>query len=773
LDGVLLFLKLSEISTELYNKFEFLCEKFDYDFPNIQNNLKRVNYKLKKLEKLTEQEILNISLDYFHNIRSEYKQFFNLILSFKDDILSKYKYLDSEILTVNNEISKLNQGIKQYPLKALELKEIINKRLKEKYGLEIKVDFLSDLIEIKDESWRNAIEGYLNTQRMYLVIAPEYFQDAYDIYKEIRHEKKIFEYRIIDCEKVFNDKKFICLNSLSEKIKSDNEYANAYIEFALGKVTMCFDDTKIRDHKISITESCMLYHGYTVGPINLKNYEIHYIGQNAIKQQIQSKKKLLLELTDFKEKIKTLYSSFNNLMAKEWFLTDDFIDTLVSDVYKCIKIKTNSSAKLVEIQNTLSKINMFYVDEMNEKIKLKEEDISAKTQKKEETNAFINEWKKEKEDAVESKLPDLKYKEKQASEKLLADYDKLFVDTKGEIRFSDEFKRLGDVEKIIINFSSTIKAKQGNVESTQKQLIDERSEFNRIHQYSYNISDTTNNEIFEKQLESIRDVELPKYKDNIKRAKDDAMEQFKSDFLYKLKSNIEVAYDKIEELNKAIRAVRFGNDTYRFEVKPNPDYMQYYDMITSSLLTSGNADLFGYEFSEKYNSIVENLFNNIICLSENISEKEKENIQRNIKIFSEYRTYLSFDLLSTDVTGVTQRLSKSINTKSGGETQTPFYIAVLASFAQLYKVKDTSDYGNTARLVIFDEAFNKMDSERITESVKLLRNFGLQAIVCAPPEEAADITPLADKTLLVYKDNNKSQVVEWTKEMSESLDGLQ
>ena len=93
-----------------------------------------------------------------------------------------------------------------------------------------------------------------------------------------------------------------------------------------------------------------------------------------------------------------------------------------------------------------------------------------------------------------------------------------------------------------------------------------------------------------------------------------------------------------------------------------------------------------------------------------------------------------------------------MSTKSGGESQTPFYVAVLASFAQLYKVNYTNEYGSTARIVIFDEAFNKIDGERIIESVKLLRKFGLQAIICSPPENAADIVPVSDKTLLVYKE---------------------
>lgn len=160
-----------------------------------------------------------------------------------------------------------------------------------------------------------------------------------------------------------------------------------------------------------------------------------------------------------------------------------------------------------------------------------------------------------------------------------------------------------------------------------------------------------------------------------------------------------------------------------------------------------------------------------ICDMLNSFDSNSEKSTQSVKMFSKYQTYLTFDLITTDSSGRREKLSKSINTKSGGETQTPFYIAVLASFARLYRTNDPKETGNTMRLVIFDEAFNKMDGERIIESIKLLRKFGLQAIICSPPEKASDIAPIADKTQLVYKEAigevYRSTVVEWTKEMSE------
>lgn len=193
-------------------------------------------------------------------------------------------------------------------------------------------------------------------------------------------------------------------------------------------------------------------------------------------------------------------------------------------------------------------------------------------------------------------------------------------------------------------------------------------------------------------------------------------------------------------------------------------------MIMSDLLDYGTVGLFGVEFEQRYQTTIDNLFMQILSLSEDDTGKTAQNVE----MFSQYKTYLTFTLLSTDSSGRTDNLSKSIFIKSGGETQTPFYIAVLASFAQLYRISDASDYGNTLRIVIFDEAFNKMDDDRIIESVRLLRKLELQAIVCTPPDKASDLQPVSDKTLLVHKEQvgkgYQSTVIEWSKEIGEKYE---
>ena len=106
--------------------------------------------------------------------------------------------------------------------------------------------------------------------------------------------------------------------------------------------------------------------------------------------------------------------------------------------------------------------------------------------------------------------------------------------------------------------------------------------------------------------------------------------------------------------------------------------------------------------------------------------------------------------------------SKVAREKSGGETQTPFYITVAASFMQLYR---NSIGGDSVGLVLMDEAFNNMDDERIQGVLSFMRSADLQLLISAPPEKIQYIGPAMDKVLLVLTDGNQSYVEDFSKEM--------
>lgn len=361
---------------------------------------------------------------------------------------------------------------------------------------------------------------------------------------------------------------------------------------------------------------------------------------------------------------------------------------------------------------------------------------------------------------TEEKIPDVRLQIQQKSSELSAAFDDEWKDDIGEPRYESEYAKRKSPEAIFEAFPRE-RNKAGNaVTRLREELVSRRTEYNHRFKMGFDVNSSDNAE-FDEALNTIRENTLPNYLSRIEDTKKKAMEEFQEDFLGKLFGNIRSVRREIDELNRAISSASFGDDTYRFTVDPSREYERFYRMITDDMLMSGGYNLMSESFNEKYRSELDELFS--IMTGDGRGDIDRSEHEKRIRLFTDYRTYLSFDIEVKSKSGEIQRLSRTIDKKSGGETQTPFYIAVLASFAQLYRI-GRDKRANTTRLIIFDEAFSKMDGERIEKSLLLLRKIGFQVILSTPTEKAGDIAPWVDRVLLVLRKGRQSQITVFGKE---------
>ena len=350
-------------------------------------------------------------------------------------------------------------------------------------------------------------------------------------------------------------------------------------------------------------------------------------------------------------------------------------------------------------------------------------------------------------------IPDTEAKIEARKSDLEKKYDPFFVQESGE----PLYRKLVQEGLAAVNIYTQYNVEYSSCQYRSTSLFNNvrklRSDYVVDYHLSYDVT-AEENDAFSHELEDMRDVKLPQYQVAIQDAYDKATKQFKDDFIAKLRTAIDSVETQISELNLALTESVFGNDSYSFTCKPNPLYRRYYDMIHDELILQMGED--ETAFIEKYSDVMNDLFRQIVDVGD--SGDKASALEANVTKFTDYRSYLEFDLIVKGKDGVEQRLSRMIKKKSGGETQTPFYIAVLASFAQLYRAREKGELGNSLRLIVFDEAFSKMDRGRIKESIRLLRKFGLQAIVSAPSDKVPDISELVDETLVVLHDKNTSCV---------------
>lgn len=491
-----------------------------------------------------------------------------------------------------------------------------------------------------------------------------------------------------------------------------------------------------------------------------------FIGRYAVSLRVS---RLEEELTQIEDQLR-YWNPIRQLLSqsKEPLFTHFFVQNTVAEKQKAYLRGMEIVNEVTDIDDQLSKLDLLWLDEQRRTIAALGDEIIALNKEKEEKGIQIGQYKERIRQLDYEVLPDHYQQLTYMEDRLQDEFPSKYQESIGLPRYQQELDRLKRADIVHKNFSSRLEQSVKEQDTARKKLFIARREYtDRFKPCSFRVEAMDNDE-FESERRLLEESELPKYREKINAARESAMEQFQNDFLAKLKSSIDQVQDQVKNLNRALRQAQFGTDSYQFRVERNPDYAEYYDMIMDPELMEGDVGLFARPFQDKYGQLIEKLFSQITTADDTqLNARKQSELQENIQRYTDFRTYLKFDLETTDQNGTKQLLSQTLNTKSGGETQTPFYIAVLASFAQLYRVNDTSSFGNTVRLAVFDEAFNKMDSDRIIESVRLLRRMGLQAIICTPPDKVSDIMPIADRTLLVNKDKYRMHILPFGKEIAQ------
>lgn len=214
------------------------------------------------------------------------------------------------------------------------------------------------------------------------------------------------------------------------------------------------------------------------------------------------------------------------------------------------------------------------------------------------------------------------------------------------------------------------------------------------------------------------------------------------------------AQSEFRELNKALKDITFSNERYEFIYMPSGHYRNYYDMIMDDFNVIQGESIFSGIFHETHKEVIDELFERLALNNESSSKTLAE--------FTDYRTYMDYDIKIIHSDGTFSYYSKVCEEKSGGETQTPFYVTVAASFVQLY----TNNIGGEATgLVMFDEAFNNMDDERISGVLEFMNRLPLQLIIAALPDKIQYIGPSMEETLLIMTDEKVSFVEKYCHEI--------
>ena len=734
---------------------------------------KRLNMLQEKLQAFLQKEVLIYEKYGFNKIKSlkesaesfrlnELKTLLPELLSFrkslKEQTAQELYRIEAEISTKNalkQEIEEILAGLKQnkhtYPPEVGALINLLKEKFREEVKKEVSPKILAELLEVKDERWQNAVEGYLNTQRFDIILPPEDFDRALAIYERYKKERRISRVGIVNTGRVKKYLGQIEKNSLAEEIASDNPYALAYAQFLTGRVIKCEHEGQLKLYPRSITPTCMVYQNHTARQIDFKVYEIPYIGSRAFLKQIEKREQELRELGQeldklYQEKFK-LTERQEELLGvqeekdREYALLEDRLTELLS--------LTEIEEKILELTKEKESIDIAGIKALEEslsKLNFEEKELEGEKGRVQGRIGMVTkelEYSAQEEQQLKVELSDA-LKE---FEEFCAHNPETVPD--GEKRFEEELKEKSP-RQIAQNFSSSLKSLETKINNLRADLTELRSKFNQKYAFGGSITgdDITD---FLNLYQKLAESELPDYKERMERAKNQAEEEFKSHFVHKLKESIEEARGVFRELNTALKGIKFGEDEYRFRCENAPEYKRYMELIDEvDKLTPGETTLFSGIIREKFKEVMDEMF-------EGFLHRDKE-AGEFLNRLTDYRNYLTYDIEILHGDGTTSHYSKVYGLKSGGETQTPFYVAIVASFVQLYRIHRGD---STIRLMLFDEAFNRMDADRVESSIRFMKRYGLQPIIAVPSDKLSLIAPHVETNLMVLRMGDQSFVEEF------------
>ena len=650
-----------------------------------------------------------------------------------------------ELAALYAEEKELAAGVLRHPEPSRELKEAV-----EKAGIPAAI--FADLLQVTDASWHDAVEGWLNTQRFNVLVPEADFQRALEIYHGLPARTAgvgLPNLAAIRDEEVHP-------GSLAEVVEALTPAARRYAAFLMGDVIRA-DIATLKQHERSITVDCMRYSSHTATRIREEVYRRWYIGREARERRLREVRE---GIDRHGRGIETLLATTREAQARIEIISRVLRQLpVIEELASADERLRAARGQAEEIDRQIASVDTSSFDALRTQIAAWTESIRAAEKTVGDLRERIGSLRSTVEALgvrLQGEEADRERRESalggflaghQADEAdLVGYYDERM---RGERRQADGHI---DIADMIRRYESSHAGLRTRLDKARTDLRSAKQRYNHDENEILGLEDDESRDYLQR-LSRYRETELPEYRDRISRARAEAEKQFREHFVSRLNEYLVEAEESFKEINHILETIRFGKDQYRFSIARNPEKQRLLSAISSAAeVRDLEGTLFSALKSDEERESIERLFTDV--LTHELDDPA-------VRELCDYRQYFVYDIRirhTDSLDGKTGKaleslLSRVLREKSGGETQTPYYVAIAASFFRFYK-----DAPGAIRLVLFDEAFSKMDDERIGTMIAFFRKLAMQVVTAVPTEKIESIAPHMDRTNLVVRRNTQAFV---------------
>lgn len=694
--------------------------------PQIEEDMQIPNESRQILENLAEKgaapfEKQSLFIEFGKRIKAVGERY----LADKVRLEDKKKECKNALSDIERDLKNLQAQKIIFPPDAENAKRIVQEEFDNR-SIKSEVRFFAELVEeIKDESWRKAVETFLGRKRYYLIVDDEYCGLALRILKE----KNLVNANVVLSDKI--PESSVEKDSAAEILEIKNKAARKYANYLLNGIHLCGGLEELHEHpKGGLMKDGMLAKSYAASLMKIKGV-VPCLGKNAIEMQLKLK---LREKERTAENLR-IYENQLNVLA-------DLLRLLENIEWKPEKYDFEAIEKISQLNGRLGQIadeieNLKNSPEMlrcMQEIDMAEKKVDAL----QETLSSIDRELGKNESSQKSNS--------QAIENLSSMIEKKSVEYNGLVQANLELeqemldtykKAVEQKQNCIVLDKKTVDKAESELQRSRDALCKNQIEYNKIAERDLTLIGVEFIPFYREEYRDIANAKLDEAKNKLEEASVKLRNAFLHDFIAELKENIEKAREEIDLINKELKRIPFGMDFYQFKMEERTDRKTFFDICDNLESYIDDPDIFNPQkvSQEKFNADVQKFLDDIL-------QRDSDEME-----YSDYRNYFNYDMSIRRKTGEEMNLSQKQGSASGGEKQTPYFIILAASLMQFYP-KDRI----CARLAFIDEAFSALSKERIEQMVRFLEENHFQVFYAAPPEKIDSIGSHIDNTVALYSD---------------------
>lgn len=577
---------------------------------------------------------------------------------------------------------------------------------------------LCRLCEVTDERWRPAVEVAF-TRKFAIVVAAEDFQVAKGIYHALKANElgaELGRESLINPAKALASRRPALPGSLAQKIATQHPVAEAIVNRLFGEL-ICVE----RREDLDGHESAILPDGFMSRGAFIERTRFYdnnpFVGEQGLEKQRAWKELRIEELAAEERRHAPLERTATALLeaARERFEVPGSLYHELAEARALPNLEKERDDTISQLNN----IDRSRFDDLAQRLSRLEERQGALLQEQRDLDRSDKRNNRERQVQLVAKA-------REETERLAKRFDTIQneTDVSPWLRRVEEL-RAGVLSELPVKSAAADRLRadchQHELSSTQAwaELVAARRMLAAAHAKFADLPiEAKVNEEHDRQLARLEASDIPDYAEKSKRERRTWETLFRTHVLEKLHTALGEVVNTIGLLNTSLNKRPIGTHRYQLHYRKNPDFALYHDLVSANALAKED-ELFFASAEPRLREAIEKL---LTTLTEQPDRVEAAR-------FLDYRHYYEYDLEVLEADGRRTSVDRQSHKFSGGENQSPYFIAILASYLRAYRRYASRRQAEPSLgLVPIDEAFSKLSGERIKDCITALAAFDLQGL---------------------------------------------